>query len=221
MQINSDFSQTAALQLNHYNWRTTPQVGVQRVMLDRIGGEKARATTVVRYAPGSTFPNHSHPGGEEVLVLSGIFSDQSGDYSQGWYLRNPPGSSHAPSSLGGTTIFVKLWQMSLTEATHTRINTNDSANWVKENNYHICPLYQDKGEVTQLIKLTPHQCAPHHLIGQKAIELFVLTGSIFHNKLEYKEGSWLRVPSNKQTLIKAGNKNATIYLKVGNFKNIS
>ena len=40
-------------------------------MLDRIGTEKARATTIVEFQPNSKFPEHEHVGGEEFLVLKG------------------------------------------------------------------------------------------------------------------------------------------------------
>jgi anti-sigma factor ChrR (cupin superfamily) len=40
-------------------------------MLDRIGDEVARATSVVRYAPKSRFSAHVHGGGEEFLLLDG------------------------------------------------------------------------------------------------------------------------------------------------------
>jgi NaMN:DMB phosphoribosyltransferase len=49
--------------------------GVDRVMLDRLGEEVARATSVVRYLPETPFPFHRHPGGEEILVLAGQFSE--------------------------------------------------------------------------------------------------------------------------------------------------
>ncbi len=45
------------------------EVKVDRMMLDRIGHEKARATSLVKYAPESAFPEHQHPLGEEVLIL--------------------------------------------------------------------------------------------------------------------------------------------------------
>ena len=79
-------------------------------MLDRSGGEVARATSIVRYAPGARFDRHVHGGGEEILVLEGVFSDESGDHPAGTYLRNPPGSAHAPFSREGCVLFVKLWQ---------------------------------------------------------------------------------------------------------------
>ncbi|MBF0657773.1 cupin domain-containing protein [Psychrobacter sp. NG25] len=62
MRVNSsDFLQQASLLSIKYSWQTTSQVGVKRVMLYRIGGEKASATSMVRYAPKSTFPCHAHP----------------------------------------------------------------------------------------------------------------------------------------------------------------
>src|SRR3546814_4407076 len=96
MFINADFSLRAVVASHQYQWVASPQAGVERVMLDRLGGEQARATSIVRYAPSSRFPRHQHPGGEEILVLSGTFSEGNNHYPAGWYMRNPPGSSHQP-----------------------------------------------------------------------------------------------------------------------------
>lgn len=221
MQVNSDFSRTAVLKACQYQWVQSTQPGVERVMLDRIGKEKARATSIVRYLPGSLFPTHTHPGGEEIFVLSGTFSDQSGDYPQGWYLRNPPGSSHAPSSPEGTIIFVKLWQMQPTDQHVVRINTKDPANWTVENGRSICHLYRNSIESTSLQKLSENE----NLFSAKAChvtsELLVLSGSVSHNDIEYIEGSWLRLAKSDLQSVKAGNLGATVYLKVGEFQNVS
>lgn len=73
MRIHADFTRRVNLSTDDMPWVPSPQAGVERRMLDRIGQEKARATSLVRYAPGSVFPAHAHPGGEEILVLSGTF----------------------------------------------------------------------------------------------------------------------------------------------------
>jgi hypothetical protein len=65
--------------------------GVERMMLDRIGDEVARATSLVRYAPNSTFSPHVHGGGEEFFVLEGEFGDEHRTYPAGTYVRNPIG----------------------------------------------------------------------------------------------------------------------------------
>ena len=83
----------------------------------------ARATTIVRYAPESSFSAHVHTGGEEFFVLEGVFQDEHGDFPAGSYIRNPPESSHTPGSAPGCTIFVKLWQFDPADRTHIRTDT--------------------------------------------------------------------------------------------------
>ncbi len=112
MLLNADLNQRVVINSNEIPWVDSPMAGVQRRMLERDGDEVARATTIVRYAPGSYFSAHTHGGGEEFLVLDGVFSDEKGDYSAGTYVRNPVGSTHTPFSKDGATILVKLWQMS-------------------------------------------------------------------------------------------------------------
>ena len=106
MEINSDFSKQAIVHSDRLEWLPSPMPGVERRMLDRIGDEVARATSIVRYAPNSKFSAHVHGGGEEFFVLDGVFQDEHGDYPVGSYVRNPPQSSHTPSSDLGCTIFV-------------------------------------------------------------------------------------------------------------------
>src|SRR5487761_2409392 len=122
MDFNSDFDQRVVLHASDAAWSASPLPGVERRMLDRVGGEVARATSVVRYAAGSRFDRHVHGGGEEILVLEGVFSDEHGDYPAGVYLRNPPGSSHAPYSRDGCTLFVKLWQFAADDTEPVRID---------------------------------------------------------------------------------------------------
>ena len=121
MELNADFAQRAVVHSATLPWTPSPTVGVDRRMLDRVGGEVARATSIVRYAPGSIFTAHTHGGGEEFLVLEGVFSDERGDYPAGSYVRNPPTSHHTPSSRGGCAIFVKLWQFGPADRTIVRI----------------------------------------------------------------------------------------------------
>ena len=68
MNINADFSQRVVLRAEDRHWVDSPMPGVQRQMLDRLGGELARATSIVRYAAGSRFSDHAHPGGEEFCA---------------------------------------------------------------------------------------------------------------------------------------------------------
>ena len=110
MKINADLNQTAHLSAEDFSWVASPLLGVERVMLDRVGDEVAVATSIVRYAPGSRFDPHGHALGEEFIVLDGVFSDEHGDFPAGSYVRNPPGTSHTPHSDPGCIIWVKLRQ---------------------------------------------------------------------------------------------------------------
>lgn len=110
MRINDDLTKPVLVQTARLDWIPSPAPGVDRRMLYRVGDEVARATSIVRYAPGSAFPRHVHSGGEEIFVLEGTFQDEHGDYPAGSYFRNPPGTSHVPAARDGCTVFVRLWQ---------------------------------------------------------------------------------------------------------------
>ena len=211
MLINADFSRPVFLAPHQYQWVPSPQVGVERIMLDRIGAEKARATSIVRYAPASVFPPHLHPGGEEILVLDGTFSEGADDYPAGWYLRNPPGSSHQPSSGEGAVIFVKLQQMASHEQRHVRIDTHDRANWRVERGREVCPLFADAAEQVSLQRLAPHETLLADADG--GLELLVLEGDVIAQQQSCARRAWMRLPAGALPAIVAGASGATVYLK--------
>jgi anti-sigma factor ChrR (cupin superfamily) len=213
MLVNADFSRVIVITPHQYNWVASPQQGVERVMLDRIGNEQARATSIVRYAPDSCFYRHAHPGGEEILVLSGTFSDEHGDFPEGWYLRNPPGSSHQPSSREGAVIFVKLRQMAAGEAAHVRIDTRPPASWQQHGDCAICPLFASDGEQVCLQCVAPN--APIFVKPVEGAELFVLEGELIFESQACARGTWVRLPAGAYPTLTAGQQGATFYLKIG------
>lgn len=213
MLINADFTRPAVVAPHEYQWVASPQTGVDRVMLDRVGAERARATSIVRYAPNSYFPSHLHPGGEEILVLSGTFSDEVGDYPAGWYLRNPPGSSHRPSSTEGATIFVKLQQMPACEQHHVRVNTRDPSNWQRQGSRELCPLFADDSEQVSLQRLGANELLYDELLN--GFELLVLEGSVMADRQSCERGAWLRMPAGRHLDVVGGQQGATVYLKTG------
>ena len=213
MLVNADFSRRAVVAPQQYQWITSPQQGIERMMLDRLGGEKARATSLVRYAPESYFPQHAHPGGEEILVLSGTFSEEDGHYPAGWYLRNPPGSSHRPSSHEGAIIFVKLWQMSSADEPRVRIDTQDPANWHVQDGREVCPLFANAAEQVSLQRLSGGEVLFSAPV--KGAELLVLSGELLADGQVYQDGSWMRLPHGQPPQIVAGSQGVTLYLKTG------
>jgi anti-sigma factor ChrR (cupin superfamily) len=217
--VNADFTQRAVVAANDYHWVASPQPGFERVMLDRVGGEKARATSVVRYSANSRFAPHEHPGGEEVLVLSGTFVDDGGSYPAGWYLRNPPGSSHAPSSPEGAVIFVKLCQMFTDEEHKVRINTRRPEAWQQAGERKVCPLYECKSESVCLVRLSAGA-----LVIDAAVEnaqLLVVAGSMIEAGRHYETGNWLRFPPGEYPQLQAATEGCTIYLRHGGLIGLS
>ena len=229
MLINADFTRRAALAPEHYQWVPSPQNGVERVMLDRVGAEKARATSIVRYAPESYFSHHMHPGGEEILVLSGTFSADDIDYPAGWYLRNPPNSGHQPYSKEGAVIFVKLWQMPAAETRYVAIDTNDASNWQTQHNRDICQLFSDNREQVSLQRLKADEALFNDTVFNDTVkggaEILVLDGELIDAELAdnaktYTRGGWVRLPVDALPQIKAGVHGATVYLKTGHLSKV-
>lgn len=213
MLVNADFSQPAVLSSKDHRWIASPQVGVERVMLDRVGDERARATSIVRYAAGARFPHHQHPGGEEILVLWGTFSDEDGHYPAGWYLRNPPGSGHQPFSEEGAVIFVKLWQMPPDETRCVRIDTNDPRSWWHEGGREVCRLFSADEEQVCVLRLAGGQAVFPDPVD--SAELLVLAGELRADEQFYDRGSWVRLPAGEYPEFVAGAGGVTLYLKTG------
>jgi anti-sigma factor ChrR (cupin superfamily) len=213
MLIHADFSRRAAVAPHQYLWVASPQTGVERVMLDRVGEEQARATSIVRYAPGARYPHHLHPGGEEILVLSGCFSDGDAHYPAGWYVRNPPGSGHQPYSAGGALIFVKLHQMPPEETRAVRIDSGDPSSWQRRDGREVCPLFSATAEQVALQRVAPGTALLTGLV--RGAELLVLAGEVRTATQTYARGGWIRLPAGHHTDITAGPDGACFYLKTG------
>lgn len=194
MLINADLTQRAVVETADLPWTPSPMPGVARKMLERDGGEVARATSLVRYAAGSRFERHEHGGGEEILVLDGTLSDERGDYPAGTYLRNPPGSGHAPFSKEGCTLFVKLRQFAADDGERVVIDTNNAA-WQngKTDAYSEILLHQHGAERVYLIKWHAGKSFPMH-IHRGGEELFILAGTYADEHGTYRQGTWVRAP---------------------------
>ena len=155
MNINSDYSERVVIDHHDLPWMPSPQLGVERRMLERQGNEVAKATSIVRYKPGSNFQAHHHELGEEIFVLDGTFSDETGNYSPGTYIMNPPGSSHAPFSESGCTLFVKLRHLGPNQVVREVIDTT-TAPWLQGvvPGLNVMPLMQ-QGSGSTLVTVIP------------------------------------------------------------------
>ncbi|MFK4231320.1 MULTISPECIES: cupin domain-containing protein [Pseudomonas] len=200
--INADLRQTVIVQGHALPWIPSPQAGVERRLLFRIGQEQARATSLVRYAPGSRFNAHAHPGGEEFLVLEGVFEDEQGQYPAGSYVRNPPGSRHSPGSAQGCVIFVHLRQFHPED--HERVvaqvpDQGDRALW---HNMH---------ERVWVQQARPGQTL--EIANPRGLELFVLDGQLRGDGFALRPWSWMRLPPGAAVQAVAGDAGARIWIK--------
>lgn len=227
MKINSNFKLFAATNFDATKYIASPAYGVNRFMLDRVGEEKARATTIVQYKPNSTFPTHTHIGGEEFLVLEGTFKDQFGEFPAGTYVRNPIDSSHAPwVDEDGCTIMVKLLQMADTgegtDPLHVNLEAAKTTNGENADFGTTLDLYKNEqtGERVQIYWVDPSAKIPNDEEGKSGgEELFVIEGSLeLENGDEYSKWGWLRFPvggTKERASLHAGEKGAQVYRKTG------
>jgi anti-sigma factor ChrR (cupin superfamily) len=217
--VNADFSRRVVIATDQLPWVASPQAGVERRPLDRIGGEVARATSLVRYAPASAFPPHGHALGEEFLVLDGVFSDELGDYRAGTYVRNPPGSQHSPCTAPGCTIFVKLRQMTPAGEPRVVIDTG-SVPW-------------DRGDAPGHARIELHasthddeRVTMERLDAGAALaaaaspggeEILVLSGELRDEQGAYGPKTWIRNPAGYRRSLRSGT-GVTYWAKRGHLR---
>ena len=195
--LNMQFDKSVVVDTAAMEWEKSPLEGVWRKPLAREAAEHGHTTSVVRYDPGSHFSAHKHPGGEEIFVLDGVFSDEHGDYPAGTYIRNPPGSEHSPFSQDGCELLVLLDQFDAADDTRLRIDTN-SGDWLPgEHGVRVMPLYYYETEMVALYKWPAGtRYEPHSHFGGE--EVFVLSGTMCDEYGEYPAGTWLRSPHNSE-----------------------
>jgi quercetin dioxygenase-like cupin family protein len=203
MTVNLDPHRPVAVPFADGAWIASPERGVVRKLLERDGGEIARATSIVRYAPGTSFPSHVHELGEELLVLEGVFSDEHGDHVAGTYVRNPPGSRHRPFSRSGCTIFVKLRQIAPDDRAHVVIGP--SARWTGD-----CKRLHAHGrELVELRRLD----APITIERDGGIEILVVDGYVFLDRSDAPPWTWWRTPAPSVDIVPLGS--ALLWIKSG------
>jgi anti-sigma factor ChrR (cupin superfamily) len=196
--LNADLSQRCVVNSQTLDWVASPAAGVSRRLLERDGGEVARATSVVRYAAGARFDAHTHGGGEEILVLEGTLQDEHGVYGPGTYIKNPVGSVHAPFTVEGCTLWVKLRHLDPRDSERVVIDSRHST-WLPGmvEGLKVLPLNTFETQNTAFVRWAPQTFFnPHRHWGGE--EIFVVEGVFSDEHGDYPTGSWLRSPHMSQ-----------------------
>ncbi|MEL7320136.1 MAG: cupin domain-containing protein [Pseudomonadota bacterium] len=220
MEINADFAKPVFAHTDAIDWIPSPMAGVDRRMLDRVGDEVARATSIVRYAEGSSFPEHTHSGGEEFIVLEGVFQDEHGDYPAGTYVRNPVGTHHIPGSEPGCTIFVKLWQFDPVDQEQFAVDLNTL-------DLDIDP--ERPGVAVASLANRGYECVSLeawdagtrvHLVGEGGTEALILEGDVSVADEVFGRHDWIRLPAGHAAELIAGPKGARLWIKRDHLRTI-
>ena len=217
IRLNMDFSQPAVLRPEEQHWIRSPADGVSRIPLEREGLESGHTTSFVKFEPGSSFPPHQHPHGEELYVLEGVFSDENGDYPAGTYIRNPPNSGHRPFTKAGCTLFVKLDQFQDGDNEQVVIRPDEQEWHPGIGGLKVTSLHNYKHESTALVWWPENEVFQQHThFGGE--EIIVIKGRFIDEHGEYPAGSWIRSPHMSQhfpfvkeetlILVKVGHLNA-------------
>lgn len=220
MEVNADFSRRVVVHAARLSWVPSPIAGVERRMLDRIGDEVARATSIVRYAPDSCFASHTHGGGEEFLVLDGVFQDEHGDFPAGCYVRNPPTSHHRPGSAPGCLLFVKLWQFDPADRTPVRLDSGAMPYRPAAGRpgVELISLFCDSREDVRLERWAPGATITLTVPG--GAEVLTLDGEFCEGGERFEPQSWLRLPVGGTLAAKAGPEGCKVWVKTGHLLRI-
>lgn len=195
--LNMDFAQKVTINTQQQEWVASPRAGVWRKPLAREDAERGHATSIVRYDAGASFSAHNHPLGEEILVLEGTFSDETGDYTAGTYFRNPEGFRHTPFSKEGCVILVKLHQFQAQDDQHICIDTQNTEWQQGIGNLQVLPLHQFEAEQTALVRWPAgEQFQTHTHFGGE--EIYVINGELKDEHGNYPAGTWIRSPHMSQ-----------------------
>jgi anti-sigma factor ChrR (cupin superfamily) len=216
--IHGDISVRVAVHTKSMPWSESPSGTVWRKRLHLVGPtESGQVTSVVHFQEHSRFPAHDHPDGEEILVLSGVFSDEYGDWPAGSYLLNPEGFRHAPYSRSGCLLFVKLRQYPGKERNHVAVNTLTMSWEPVGAGCERKVLYAQSGyQDTTRLERWSADSALGEMAYPSGAELFVIDGSFEDEHGRYEALTWIRLPQHF-THRPATHEGCVLYFKEGGF----
>jgi len=215
--INGNMSEFVYVDTNKMKWQPSPSGTVWRKRLHLVGpSEAGQVTSLVMYEANSDFHAHAHPGGEEILVLGGTFSDERGDFAAGTYLLNPEGYEHTPFSKEGGIIFAKLRQYPGVDRSQIVVEAQNM-DWQESNQpgIGVKTLYTEENYPEEMsLQKWDSGAAPGNVVYPGGAEILLLRGNLQDENSSYGEMSWLRFPPGAEHAPYSPN-GCELYVKTG------
>ena len=205
--VHADLEERAVVETASMPWSPSPWIpGIDRKFLDRYGnGQFVPSTSVVSFGSGVRDPYHAHPHGEEFFVLSGTFTDHTGDYLPGFYVRHPMRWCHAPYvdvRNQAAVVWVKVSQIA--EEGEPIIVTDtcdpDLPAWTARDGLRgklrALPLYAS-ARTGERVWIEIWEPGTEDLVIQPpgGEEVFVISGSLIDDGVVRPELTWIRNPA--------------------------
>ena len=210
--INADLSVPVIVRSAAMDWTPSPSPHVLRKRFFLRGpAEAGQVTSLVKYLPGAEFPSHGHPDGEEILVLDGVFSDQTGDWPAGSWLLNPEGFAHGPWSAEGCLLFVRLRQY---PGRCQQTVTFGEPEWQRLTDRVLLASEQT---MKRICVLAPDQSL--QLAGTGGVEGFVLDGHLKLDVAPLEAFDWFRVPAGERITLES--EGCALYLDEGSVSRLA
>lgn len=207
IDVHSDLTKRIVVKVADLSWSPSPWIpGINRKFLDRYGnGQFVPSTSVVSFAPGVRDPYHAHPHGEEFYVLEGVFTDHTGDYLPGFYVRHPIRWCHAPYvdvRNAAAVLWVKVSQIAEDGEPIIVKDTcdlelpewNDGA--CHEGRIRVLPLYES-ARTGERVWIELWTSGARKVVTQPAggEEVFVIAGTLVENGVAHPAPTWIRNPT--------------------------
>jgi hypothetical protein len=206
IDVNSDLTQRVVVQSAAMPWSPSPWIpGIERKFLDRYGnGQFVPSTSVVSFGTGVRDPYHAHPHGEEFYVLDGVFTDHTGDYLPGFYVRHPIRWCHAPyvdMRNSAAVVWVKVSQVAEEGEPVIVKDTCDLElpGWRDrpslQGRIQVLPLYES-ARTGEWVWIEIWAAGTRNMVMQPAggEEIFVLSGNLVENGVTHPALTWIRNP---------------------------
>jgi anti-sigma factor ChrR (cupin superfamily) len=111
----------------------------------------------------------------------------------GTYIRNPPGSKHAPFTRDGCKLFVKLEQFHPDDTARVVVRPEDHQWQQGIGNLVVLSLHEFQTQHTALVYWPAHEkFQPHQHRGGE--EILVISGKFIDEYGHYPAGTWIRSP---------------------------